>query len=128
MYCIERSLCFTLIPLKKNASGSRSFEFNGRSYNITYHSNFNYKSFALVDCITHYLRAKIFHEVYKKSDQDKPPTNPADSRILKDIKMYGPFIDKEFVKSLYVNDDMIRSHPMFRTLNNGWEIYNLLKE
>ncbi len=127
MYCIERSLCFALIPLKKNGNGSRSFIFNGRSYGITYNSNFDYKNFAVIDCITHFLRAKIFHEIYKKSDYDKPPTNPADSRILNDVKMYGPFIDKDFVKDVYINDEMFRSHPIFRSMN-GWEVFNLLKE
>lgn len=128
MYCIERCLSFTLVPLKKNSYGEKHFSFNGRTYDVTYYSNFNYKHFALIDCITHYLRAKIFNEFYKKSDQDKPPYSPRDFRIIDDIKMHNSFTDKDFVKFLYINDDMVRSHPMFRSWKNGWEIFNFLEE
>jgi hypothetical protein len=128
MYCIERCLSFALVPLKKNSSGHKSFTFKNRKYEITYHSNFNYKHFALIDCITHYLRSKVFNELYKKSDGDAPPHSARDIRILDDIKMYGSFVDKDFSKYLYINDDMIRSHPIFKTWNNGWEIFNFINE
>ena len=129
MYCIEKCLSFTLVPLKRNSCGEREFTFKNTSHNITYHSNFSYKHFALVDCITHYLRATIFHELYKNSDQDKPPFRSGDPRIPDNIKMFGPFIDKDFTKSFYINDDMIRSHPVFKTWRqDGWKIFNFLKE
>jgi len=128
MYTIEKCLSFTLVPLKKGSFGEKSFNFKGRSYDVTYNSNFSYKHFAMIDCITHYLRSTVFNELYKKSDNDKPPFRPGDPRIIDKMKMFGPFTDKDFIKSLYINDDMIRSHPMFRSWRNGWEIFNFLKE
>ena len=115
MYTIEKCLSFTLVPLKKGSFGEKSFNFKGRSYDVTYNSNFSYKHFAMIDCITHYLRSTVFNELYKKSDNDKPPFRPGDPRIIDKMKMFGPFTDKDFIKSLYINDDMIRSHPMFRS-------------
>ena len=128
MYCTEKCLSFTLIPLKRNSFGYKSFTFKNRLYEITYHSNFNYKNFALLDCITYYLRSAIVNQVYKEEDQNNPPFRPGDNRIPDNIKMYGSFIDKDFIKSFYISDDMIRKHPMFKKWKNGWEIFNFIKK